>query len=315
MKYRVGIDIGGTKIAYGLFDEQFKLVDKKLVKFQPQLPDLEMLDVIADDVRALAQYNSLELADIAGVGVVIPGHSYFDKGLLVSASNLPTFHNTPVRDYLAQNLGVKVLFDNDANGAALAEHRLGAGKGKKDMIYITISTGIGAGIIINNAVFRGTYGASGELGHVMMTENPNICGCGHVGCIEAVGAGTGMAKLARTMIANGYKSVIPELAGGFEKIDPKSIYEAFRQGDAVARRVFDDYADYMGKFFYNLYQIFNLDTVVYGGGVTKIGPDLMDRIIERFKYYTPLAGQFPMDFIPAHFSDDVGLFGAALLID
>lgn len=315
-QYRIGVDVGGTKIAYGLYNAHYELCGKLIEKTNTTLQPDDMMDQMSSHIRKLLDSCSLSLKDVAGVGAAFPSHIIFDQGLVVTTSNLATWDNVPVRDVLSKKLGVPVLIDNDANVAALAEHRLGAGKGSRDMIYITISTGIGGGLIINNQVFRGTYGAAGELGHILMSDTSRvICGCGNRGCAEAQASGTGMTKYFKIRLLEGESSIVPALAGGFDNITPYFIAKGVEQGDALAIETFDRTADQLGRLFGSMYQIFSIATVVYGGGVSKIGAPLMDRVRERFAYYTPMSLKYPMNLVPAHFGDEVGILGAALLIE
>ena len=315
-KYRIGIDVGGTKIAYGLYGGDHALLASQIRPSRPELESRDMLKAMCADIAVLLENAGLPLSALSGVGAAFPGHIDYARGLVITASNLPGWKSVPARDILEQALGTPVAVDNDANAAALAESRLGAGQGHENMVYLTISTGLGAGLILNGALFRGSYGAAGGMGHVFMESGSRIvCGCGRMGCAEAVASGTGLSRMAKIRLCEGMPSILPELSGGFERISPYYIGQAAQQGDALALEVLDAFAENLSKVFYNVYQIFNCSCLVYGGGVSKLGPLLMDRVEEGFLRRIPLAKEYPMAILPARFGDEAGMAGASLLTD
>lgn len=316
MKCRIGIDVGGTKIAYGLFNEQYELIHKIVTPSMPEAePDI-MIGHLAEQVSILIREVHAEPEEIEGVGAVFPGHIDYAHGMVMTCANLPKWKNVFVRKELEQRLRCPVFVDNDANVGALAEAKLGKAAGKENLIYVTISTGIGGGLYLNGQIVRGSYGAAGELGHMQQDAQCGIrCGCGRIGCVESVASGTGMARYTKIRIIQGEPSIMPELAGGLEQITSYHVGVAAKQGDKLALEILDYAAMQLARFFLSLYQIFNVDTVVYGGGVTKIGPLLMDQIREKFLALTPLAHEYPMDLIPTSFDDSIGMIGAALLVE
>jgi glucokinase len=314
--YRIGIDVGGTKLAYGLFDKNFELIEKLIEKTPAHLPAQDMMEQMCGRIEELLKKNGLQKGDLRGVGAAFPGHINAREGLVMASSNLPLWKGVPLQKNMERLLGIPVIVDNDANAAALAEHYLGAGKGRGDMIYVTISTGIGAGLILDGKLYRGTYGAAGELGHMYIGDVTGLrCGCGRTGCIEAVASGTGMVKYVRKRLAEGVESLISSLAGCEEKITPLQVGQAYEQGDALARETLEFCAQQLGYFFYNLYQIFNVGTIVYGGGVSNLGEPLFGRVQARFRELMPLSEQYPMEFLPARFVGEVGIVGAATLVE
>lgn len=316
MKYRIGIDVGGTKIAYGLYNDDYQLMEEMITPSMPEKEPFEMLDTMNDQVDLLLKKTDVSKNELKGIGAVLPGHINYSQGLIITCANLPKWRNIFARHELEQRLEVPVFLDNDANVGALAEARLGASKGVDNLIYITVSTGIGAGLYLNGQMFRGSYGAAGELGHILQDTTSRIrCGCGRVGCAEAVASGTGMTRYVKSRICEGEVSIISELADGFDLISPYYIAEAAKQGDALALETLDHTSTQLARFFTSLYQIFNVDTLVYGGGVTKIGPLLMDLAKEKFKALTPMTQEYPMKLIETSFPDTIGMIGAALLVE
>lgn len=315
MYYTVGIDVGGTKTALGLFDDRHALVEKRAMESEPGLGFEEMLGLIGQELGGLLSAAGAGRSELKGVGLGLPGHVHFEQGLLLTAPNLPNWAGKNVRDEASKRFGVPCLADNDANVAALAEFTAGAGRGSQNMAYVTISTGVGCGLVLGGKLFHGTYGAAGELGHLFVSDSGRIrCGCGRTGCVEAMSSGTGMANYAKLRIAEGAKSILPGLAGGADHVTAKHIALAVKAGDPLAAEVVDRAAEGLARAFYNVYQLINCETLVYGGGVGKLGPALFDRVKQRFFELIPLARDYPMRFLPARLGDDAGICGAALLV-
>lgn len=316
MKYQIGVDVGGTKIAYGIFNEQYELIAEVIKPSMPEAQPIEMIDTMTTEIDNLIQKMAINKDDIHGVGAVFPGHIDYSKGLIITCANLPNWSNVFVRKELEERLNLPVFVDNDANIGALAEARLGVGRGKKNLIYVTISTGIGAGIYLNGQMVRGTYGSAGELGHIFQDVASGArCGCGQIGCVESVASGTGMTRYVKARIAEGEKTTIVDIAGNLDAVSPFYIAQAARQGDTLAIETLDYVSTQLGYFFASLYQIFNTDIVVYGGGVTKIGPLLMDAVREKFLKLVPIAKKYPMELVETSFPDSLGMIGAALLVE
>lgn len=316
MQYKIGIDVGGTKIAYGVYDQEDRLLWQRKEASLPGEEAKDMLDIISAQIQALCFEHEIELSQIKGIGLAVPGHIDFKNGVVITCANLPKWRNVPAGAELERRLKRPIFLDNDANVGALAEVRRGAAKGKENAIYVTISTGIGAGLYLDGKIYRGSYGAAGELGHMLMDTSSRVrCGCGQVGCIEAVASGTGMTKYVKLRLLEGEKSIIPELAGGFDKISPYYVGLAEKEGDSLAIETLEYVSNYLARFFASLYQAFNVEAVVYGGGVTKIGDPLMGRVLEKFAKYAPICASYPMAIVPAELEDELGMLGAALLVE
>lgn len=314
-KYRIGVDVGGTKIAYAIFDENYKMLHSKTSKSRPELSSNAMIDLIINDINDLISQSDIPKDQFLGIGADFPAHIHYKSGTAITVTNLPKWKNVKIKDIMQDKLGLDVYVDNDANAACLAEARLGAGIGHKDMIYVTISTGIGGGLYLNDDIYRGTYGAAGEIGHIIISSDTSIiCGCGNTGCAEAIASGTAMTKYAKQQINNGVKSIITELSEGFDNISPYFIAQAYNKGDKLADEIFERTSSALASLFSSLYQTFNVDLIVYGGGVSKIGPPLMDKVQEKFIKLCPMAMEYKMEIVPAKLNDQVNILGAALLV-
>ena len=314
-KYSIGIDVGGTKIAYGVYDSNYQRVGKFVAKTNPLLEPEEMIDEMCSHIKTLLAQSSIQLSEIRGIGAAFPSHIDFEKGLVITTSSLPKWDNVPAKAMLSERLGVPVEIDNDANAAAIAEHRFGAGRGHRHMLYVTISTGIGGGIIINNEIFRGSYGAAGEFGHMIISDDGYKCGCGNVGCVMSLASGPKIIRYTLDRIQGGACSSISDTLACTDEISCKHIGDAAKDGDILAKEALDRTGDYLGIMFANLYQIFNIRHFVVGGSVSKIGKPLFERFYGKLMSLSKISSAYPVTIVPAELGDDVGIVGAATLID
>lgn len=314
--FRVGVDVGATNIKLGLFDGEMNLVDQ-MQTLTDQEADLDQLmDVIVGLVRRLLSNNSLTPDGILGVGAAFPSYIDFERGYVVETRNIMSLNDAPVRDMLTERLGVRVTIDNDANAAAVAEHELGAGIGFDNMIYAQLATGIGGGLILNGKLYRGMHGMAGEIGHMFVSDSTGYpCSCGVTGCVESISSGAYMAKYATDRIKEGYDSSILNYAGTLSNIDMEAVGKALLTNDSLALELVSRGAEYLGRMFQSLNQIFDINVFVYGGGVAKLGSRFIDRMIAAYRHHSLIDQHYPAQFIPAKFGDKAGMYGAALLLD
>lgn len=314
-KYVIGIDVGGTKILYGLFDDRMNLL--RVIQRstdQELLPD-QLMDQMTGHVCELLRGANVKADEIRGIGAAFPSHIDFNRGIVLETSNIQALNNVPVRELLEARLEIPVWLDNDANVAALAEHRLGAGRGHRDMIYVTVSTGIGGGLILNGELYRGIHGAAGEIGHMFVSDSLGYpCGCGVTGCVQSISSGPHMAEYAMNRIKEGADSSILKYAGTLSRIDMVAVGRAFNENDSLAVEVVERGAEYLGRMFQSLYQIFDINVFVYGGGVMKLGPRFVNMIVEAYRRYSQMEIKYPAHFLPAELGDNTGMIGAALLV-
>lgn len=314
MTYTIGIDIGGTKTAYGLFDESRALVARRRHASDDTLNNEAFFSVIADNVLAMCAENGVALSDLKGVGVGMPSFVLFDEGRILKTVNLTNLKDFAARDFLQDRLGVRVVLDNDTHVATLAEHRLGAGRGLKHMVYCAVSTGIASGIVINGELFRGSYGWAGETGHMLLTPGKGeLCGCGHRGCFMSYTSGSMIVRHIRSRIASGEATRMTELAGGEANINATHLLAAYREGDPMAQWAVEQMADGLAVWLYNLYETLNISCYVFGGGLVNFGDVLFDKVREKFDALN-LEG-YPVEFRFAELKDDFGIVGASLLVE
>ena len=313
-QYVVGIDVGGTRIQLGLFNES-EIVAEKHFLTDKEIGAAELMDLLANQVRKLAVSAGLALEDVRGVGASFPSYIDYEKGVCVETSNIMSLNDQPVRDMLSERLGLPVYVDNDGNLAALAEHELGAGRGFDNLIYAELSTGIGGGLILNGKLYRGMHGMAGEIGHMLVSDSIGYpCGCGVIGCVQSISSGLFMARYAMDRIKEGEESRILDYAGTISNIDTLAVGRALNVNDPLALEVVNRGAEYLGRMFHSLNQIFDINVFVYGGGVTNLGHRFIDRMIAAYRHHSLMDQKYPAKFLPSELGHRASLIGAALLV-
>jgi len=310
----LGIDLGGTKINTALVDRAGRLVAhdfrETLVGEGPDPVIRRMIDA-AREVMARAQV----LPDqVKAAGVCAPGPLDLDAGLILSPPNLPGWDRIPLIARISKALGMPAQLENDANAAALGENRFGAGRGTQHMIYVTASTGIGGGLILDGRLYHGASGLAGEIGHQTIMVHGPICGCGNRGCLESLASGTAIARRGRESVARGVPTLMAALAEGDPgRISAKLVAQAAEQGDAEASMIISQAMDFLGIGMANMVNLFNPELIVIGGGLTNLGDALFGpvrRAVERMAF--PTAAQ-AVRIVRAELGDNVGALGAAAL--
>ena len=260
-----------------------------------------------------AEKAEISLTQISAIGLGAPGISNPEIGVVYRSPNLPDWHRVPLRDIVAKRLDKKVFLINDANAAALGEMEYGAVRGCRNFIYITISTGIGGGIIIDGKLYNGANGMAGEIGHMTVEPDGLPCNCGGSGCWELYASGSAIARRAREQIKSGKKTQLLELAGGdLNMIDAPLIEKAAKQKDALARKLIAETARYLGIGFGSLINIFNPELIVIGGGLSKMGDLLLKPAIReagKRSYHDIFK---TVRFVTAELGDNSGVLGAAV---
>ena len=306
--YRIGIDVGGTKIAYGLFDEDNNLIDRLREATDPSIDGPSLADQILRQICTVLQRNALEEKDLKGIGVCMPSFILFDEGYICMTSAMTNVRDFPMRSYMAERLSVPIVLDNDSNCAALAEYRFGAGRGSRHMVYMSASTGIGSGLILNGEMFRGSYGWAGESGHMLITPDEGLmCGCRNRGCFMSWAAGKDIPRRLR-LKADSFDTKM-DLS---RDVDGVALLAACREGDPLALAELDEMAHYLAVCLFNIYQLLNVNLFVFGGGLTHFGDLLFDRVRKEFDRYNHIPQ--PVEFKIAELQQDFGIIGASELV-
>jgi glucokinase len=307
----IGVDVGGTLLRAARFAPGFALVERVEQSTDPSLGTDAVLDRLVETIRQVLPESPEELE---GIGLVLPGPLDPESGVVIAPPNLP-FRDVPVARILQDALGRAVYIGKDTDLAGLAEHTFGAGKGVQSMIYMTIGTGIGGGLILNGRLHTGR-GQGGEIGHMVVDPDGPLCGCGSPGHLEALASGTAIARTARAMVEAGERSLIAELVdGNTSQITARVVGEAARRGDALALTIVTQAGRYIGMGIASLMAALNPDLFVLGGGVTRLGRLLFDPIHEAVREYAMHPRFYEnTPIVPAQLGEDVGLFGAATLV-
>lgn len=312
-KLIIGVDLGGTQIRAALADAQGKIIQRVS---QPTIADEGPEAVLGRIKENIRRVLPAEIGRVSAIGFAAPGPLDPWKGIIMDAPNLPGWKNVPLKDLMGEEFDLPVFVGNDANLAALAEQRFGAGQGAADLIYITVSTGIGGGIIAHNRLLLGAQGFAAEVGHQTIEAHGPRCNCGNIGCLEALAAGPAIARRARELIKDGTETAITELVGGdLDTITAKEVNQAAQAGDPTAIEVFRQAGFYIGIGIVNLLHIFNPSLIVIGGSVAKAG-DLLFEPIRATVRERAMASYYweNTPILPATLGDDVGLLGAVALV-
>ena len=316
-QFTVGVDVGGTKIAGGLVNSKGRLTKDMVV---PTLADKDLKTslgqvflLIERMIRSAGGKDNLR-----GIGICAPGPLNPKTGVILTPPNLPSWRNLPLAHLIQKKFDLPTIVENDANAAGLAEVLFGAAAGYKDIFYVTVSTGIGTGVIIDRKIYHGKNGVAGEGGHVSIDyHSPYVCGCGTRGCIEALAAGPGMVRRTRVLLEqeHGKPSLLRTLTrGDLSRITPKMIADAARRNDPVAKSILDETGFFLGVWLAGMVSLLDPEVIVIGGGVSQIGRPLFDKIRETMPMYTvnrAVVSTLPV--LPAKLQKNVGIYGAASL--
>lgn len=311
MNYCFGIDVGGTSVKLGLFDTEGNLLDKWEIPTRKDNGGEQILPDIAASVKDKIAERKIDVAQVCGVGIGVPGPVTPD-GYVPVCVNLGWKAIYPGRELSALLGGASVRVGNDANVAALGEFWRGGAQGCSNVVLLTLGTGVGGGVILDGKVVDGVHGAGGELGHVIVNpDEPLACNCGSHGCLEQYASATGVVRVAGRILA-----AKPETASMLrEKADfsAKDVFDAAKAGDAIADEAVDTLCRYLGLATANCALTIDPEVFVIGGGVSRAGAILTDRIEKYFEKYTPLL-KIKAKFALATLGNDAGIYGAARLV-
>lgn len=308
--HAVGIDIGGTKIAGALVDESGRIVREARVP-----TPVTYGDNIIDAVVALVS-ELTEGAEAIGVGVAAAGFIDADQATIAYAPNIG-WRNEPLKAKIEAKISLPVILENDANAAGWAEFKFGAGRATKNMIMLTIGTGVGGAVIADSRLLRGGFGIGGELGHIRVVPDGLVCGCGAHGCIEQYGSGTALLKAARQLAEAGTDegAILRKLRDQAGELSGEEVYEAILLGDPGALRLLRELGQWLGETVASLTAVLDPEVVVIGGGVSAAGDLLLDPIRKAYLENLPARGYRPeLSVKAAEFVNDAGVIGAADLV-
>ena len=304
-----GVDVGGTKVAAGLVNAEGEIAAQVRVPMVSNGSAEAGLNAV---LLAIAQVAPAGDTGISGIGICAPGPLDPTTGIILNPPNVPCWRNFPLADAIRDIHRVSVKVDNDANAAALAETRWGAGRGHQNVLYATIGTGIGTGIILDGKIYHGRTGSAGEGGHVSIDYRGPICRCGKPGCIEILAAGPAIARRASEAIESGRKSFMTELAGA-AAITGEIVGKAADNGDALAREILSETTEMLALWLSNMVDLFDPEIIVIGGGAAALLHTFFDQLRQSMPQFAvnPKASEVPI--VQARYGADAGIAGGAAL--
>lgn len=313
--FHIGVDLGGTNIAAGVLDENLNIIKKGSVPTGNTRDYSEIVKDMAGLVESLIKETGLTYKEVDGIGIGSPGTCDRENGVLLYTNNIK-FNEAPLRAELQKYIPLPVYLENDANCAALGESLAGAARDVPDSITITLGTGIGGGIILNNKIYTGFNGMAGEIGHILLQHKGEKCTCGRDGCWEAYASATALIRQTRQAALKYPDSAIHALTGGdLSKIDAKTAFDAMRQGDEAGTMVVDMYIHYLAEGISDLVNIFQPSLIVIGGGISKEGETILAplrKIVSKSTYYGE-GNIAHTQIVRAKLGNDAGIVGAAMI--
>lgn len=313
-KYKIGVDVGGTNIKVALVDKKGNIVYSNTVPTRAEMGYEYTISNMKQAIYELMKETKTSKEVIEGIGFGFPGQVDCERGIVRLAPNIPGWVNVPIASIIEEEFGITTKIDNDVRCAALGELNFGAGKGCQNLICITVGTGIGSGLIINGKLVRGASNAAGEIGHIkLQMQGGPICGCGDTGCLEAFASGPSIVAMAEQYILGGKSTKYRELAN--PDITPYVVAEAAKQGDTVAKRIFEIIGEYIGIGMASVVNLLNPEKIVIGGGVADAGDLLIEPIKRTLKERAMPIQAEAVEIVSAELGNTAGVIGASLLIE
>lgn len=314
MKKLIGIDLGGTTVKFAILVEKGEVLQKWSVETDTQDEGKNIVPNIIQSIYDQLDKYSLSANDILGIGMGSPGSVDYKEGTVIGAYNLNWRTLQPIKKKVELETGIPFYIDNDANVAALGERWKGAGKGKENVVFITLGTGVGGGIIAEGNLIHGV-GSAGEIGHINVDPTGYECTCGNVGCLETVASATGISRLARdfseTYMGNSELKLL--ITDGHE-VTAKTIFDQAKAGDPLALIIVDKFNFYLGLACSHIGNILNPDSIIIGGGVSAAGKVLIDGVETYFKKFAFPQIKKSTELKLADLGNDAGVIGAASLV-
>ncbi|MGI6308441.1 MAG: ROK family protein [Dethiobacteria bacterium] len=315
MKYLLSVDLGGTNIQVALAEKGGKIF--KLQKFPTRAAegrDNVWRNLLAGLEEVLGQ-GMISRDKLAGIGVCAAGFFDFYSRTMISSPNLPGWEGFPLEEKLKEKLNLPVLVENDANAAAYGEFVFGAGKGKRNMVNITLGTGIGGGIIIEGEIYRGSGGFAGEIGHLPVLFGGPPCGCGRRGCLESLASGSAIAREGRALIARGHRTTLQKIMEEDEELTAYHVFEAAKDGDAEAARIVENAACYLGRALAAVVNLLNPEVITIGGGMARAGEIIFSPVRHHLKEASIQPAGEMVEVVPAVLGEEAGIRGMLALLE
>ncbi len=311
------MDLGGTTTKLAFVTQDGEIVEKWEIPTDVKNEGSNITKNIARSLELKLHELNKTKAQLHGIGMGAPGPVDLEAGIVFEAVNLGWNNSYPLREILEKDTMLQALIDNDANCAALGEMWKGAGNGAKDVVCVTLGTGVGGGVIANGDIVQGIHGAAGEIGHItVVTEDGSPCNCGKTGCLETVASATGIVRIAKQFLTQ-QDVKEEELLKLYKKtgmVTAKDVFDAAKNGDSTAVKVVDEVAKYLGLSLANVANTLNPEKIVLGGGVSKAGDILLNPVQEYFQNYAFPRVAKSTKIVLATLGNDAGVIGAAWLV-
>jgi glucokinase len=310
------VDLGGTKVVCALVTRKGEIVARNEFRGHKAFTADQTVHAVSSHIEQLLGEANISKEEIQGIGVGACGHVNHDTGIVITNSQLRNFRDYPLAQKLSEAVGLDVVIDNDANAQAYAEYLFGSAQGFSTAAFVTVSTGIGAGYIISDRLFRGSSGIAGEIGHTIINPHSTIrCGCGNYGCLFAHAAGQSLPQVVgQKLIQPGVETYIEFSKLDDLEINGELIGKGFEEGDPLCTEIVMEYADYLGMGLQNLFQMVDPDVIVIGGGLTNWGERYLDRIRTRFYRTAGRMLSHPLEIRLAKLHANAAVIGAAALV-
>ncbi len=311
VSYSIGVDLGGTNLRIAAVSPEGKIVEKIALETEVKEGRERVLNDMCSAIGELRR--RMGGAPLSGIGIGVPGVINLETGMVFNSPNLPGWNDFPVRDEIERRLETRVFLENDANAAALGEKWVGAGKNVRGLCMLTLGTGIGGGLILDGHVWHGQVGMGAELGHMTIDPNGQLCACGNLGCIEAYASASAVLRMALAAIRVGRSAALMAAADEVGELTAEIVYIKAREGDRVAREIFEMVGRSLGVALSSLINIFNLPLYVLGGGMARgwdaFAPSLLAEVEKRSVVYRASSTRIERSALDT----DAGLLGAAYL--
>ncbi|MBT2721140.1 ROK family glucokinase [Bacillus sp. ISL-46] len=315
MKKLIGIDLGGTTVKFAILTEEGEIQQKWSIETDIQNEGKNIVPNIIESINHRLNLYGLSADEFLGIGMGSPGTVDRERGTVIGAYNLNWSTLQPVRNQIEEGTGISFYINNDANVAALGERWKGAGEDGADVVFVTLGTGVGGGIIADGNLIHGKVGAAGEIGHIIVEPNGYQCTCGNEGCLETVASATGVVRLARDMSERfSGESELKWLIDDGQEVTAKTVFDQAKRGDKLAAIVVDKFYYYLGLACGNIANILNPETIVIGGGVSAAGDMLLKGVEEYFHKFAFPTVRTSTKLKLAQLGNDAGVIGAASLV-
>lgn len=315
MNYYVGIDLGGTNTKIGILNIEGEIFKSTIIKTLSSEGALRTLTRIWEAAKGLAEELNIDVANIKGIGIGIPG-PVINQSVVAFFANFPWGENVDIKAMMEKISGVETKLDNDVNIIALGEAKYGAARGSKTSVTIALGTGVGGGIYIDGKLISGFMGAGGEIGHMKLVKDGKLCGCGQKGCFEAYASATGMIREATSrLIVNKQNLLYTMIEGKLDTLEAKDIFDAAKEGDSFSLDLVDYEAEYLAMGIGNILNIINPEKIVLGGGVAMAGDILMIPMKEKLKKYALPVTLKNIEIVQGILGNEAGIKGAVGLFD